>query len=270
MRRRSPLLGLLRRLVARRSVMLGYHGIANAKPSDDLSRLQVPPEQFQRHAELLLAAGFRFVTVETLAALISDGTPPPGLATVSFDDGMQSTFTTAFPIMQRLGLPGTVYVTVGLIGGQNPWVRGPSGKMLTEEQVRQLSATGWEIGAHTMTHPDLATMELDKCMREMRDSRVALERLVGKQVRTFAYPFGSYNQTAVRAAREVGFVAAVTCGSGKWDRYELTRAMVSAGDPSPVLGLKLTDHYEPILDAPLIRQARVSSRRIRARINDRS
>lgn len=51
----------------RRSVVLGYHGVAESRLREDLSLLQVSPERFRTHMELLLAAGFRFVTVAELA-----------------------------------------------------------------------------------------------------------------------------------------------------------------------------------------------------------
>ncbi|MGH2870527.1 MAG: hypothetical protein ACRDNK_23530, partial [Solirubrobacteraceae bacterium] len=60
-----------------------------------------------------------------------------------------------------------------------------------------------------------------------------------------------------------GLLAAVTTGSGRWDRYELTRAMISAGDPLAVLLLKLTDRYEPWLRARPLRLLRAASKRVR-------
>ncbi len=84
----------MRRLAERRSVILGYHGIGTAPAREDLFRLLVSPEQFSRQLELLLGAGFRFVTVAEFAEQLDGGGPPPGLATVSFDDGLRDNYTT--------------------------------------------------------------------------------------------------------------------------------------------------------------------------------
>jgi peptidoglycan/xylan/chitin deacetylase (PgdA/CDA1 family) len=121
-----------------------------------------------------------------------------------------------------------------------------------------------------MTHPDMASMTYAECRGEMEASRDALEQIVEAEISTFAYPFGRYGPAAVAAARDSGFAAAVTTGSGKWDAHELTRAMVSAGDPFPVLMLKLTDRYEPLLASRPIRSTRDASKRVRDRLRRRA
>jgi peptidoglycan/xylan/chitin deacetylase (PgdA/CDA1 family) len=254
----------LRRIAERRSVILGYHGVGQQAIADDPFRLLLSPALFEAQLELLLRAGFRFVTLAELAQRLNGGGSPPGLAVVTFDDGMKNNLITALPILARLGLPATVYVAVGFIGGHSPWLPGTGGEMLDEAEVDQLAQAGWEIGAHTMSHPDLSTMTYEACRAEMEQSRTALQRIAGTEVQTFAYPFGRYGPEAVAAARDCGFTAAVTIGSGKWTRHELTRAMVSRGDPFGLLMLKMVDRYEPLLATPPLRAARALSKRLRA------
>jgi peptidoglycan/xylan/chitin deacetylase (PgdA/CDA1 family) len=260
----------LRAVARARAAILGFHGVAVCRRADDLSRLIVNPRRFELVLRLMRDAGFRFVTVADLVAQIPDGRPPaPGLAAVSFDDGLLNNLTTALPIMNRMGIPASVYVTAGLIGRQSPWVTGPAGEMLGADGVRGLAAAGWEIGAHTLTHPDLGRLGYDDCRREMELGREQLEAIVGAPVRTFAYPFGRYGPAALAAARDSGFSAALTTTAGNWSRFELGRAMVSAGDPLAVLMLKLTDRYEPLLASPPLRAARRVSRRLRHRLRTR-
>lgn len=258
-------LELLHRIAGERPVVLGYHGIGRARRSEDLFRLVVSPDHFRRHVELLLAAGFRFVTVAELADRLDGDPPPAGLAAITFDDGLRSNYTTALPILARLGIPATVYVTTGLIGGRSPWVGSAiEGQMLNEDEIRELAAAGWEIGAHTDTHADLSTLDYASCRDEIERSRAALEQLTGRDIETFAYPFGRYGDAAIAAAHDLGLKAAVTTGSGSWAPLELTRAMVSAGDPMPVLLLKLTDRYETLLTHPPLSTARAAGKQIRA------
>lgn len=256
----------LKRVAQRRSVILGYHGVGMAPARDDLFRLLVPPAQFAMHVGLLSEAGFRFVTVAELADELLGRGSPPGLAAISFDDGLKDNYTTALPILRELGIPATVYVVVGFIGGNSPWIRpSPAGRMLAEDEIRALAAEGWEIGAHTMTHPDLSRLDYGRCVSEIVRSREALERISGRPIRTFAYPFGRYGPEAVAAARNAGFRAAVTTGSGSWSPLELTRAMISARDPLPVMMLKLTDRYEPLVGSPALRVVRWASKQVRRR-----
>jgi peptidoglycan/xylan/chitin deacetylase (PgdA/CDA1 family) len=260
----------LRRLAQRRSVILGYHGIAHAPAHGDLFRLLVPPARFSVHLTLLSDAGFRFVTVAELAGRLADGAPPPGLAAISFDDGMRDNYTTALPILKQLGIRATVYVVPGFIGGHSPWIAaGPAAEILREDEVRALADEGWEIGAHTMTHPDMSQLDYDRCLSEVQDSRDALERLTGQKILTFSYPFGHYGPAALAAVRAAGLGAAVTIGSGSWAPLELTRAMISARDPLASIMLKLTDRYEPLVSSPALHVVRRASRQLRSAITNR-
>jgi peptidoglycan/xylan/chitin deacetylase (PgdA/CDA1 family) len=251
----------------RRSVVLGYHGVDDVRRRDDLSRLILSPERFRAQIELLLNAGFRFLTMAELARLADGSAPPPGFAAVTFDDGMRNNHEVALPILREYDIAATVYVTIGFIDGTSPWVAsGAAGAMLTREQLRELRDAGWELGAHTMSHPDMAALGYEECLREVRDSRVALEEISGAPVETFAYPFGRYGPDAIAAARDGGVIAAVTTGSGSWAPYEMTRAMISAADPLPLILLKLTDRYEPLLQNPPMRAVRAASKHARGRL----
>jgi peptidoglycan/xylan/chitin deacetylase (PgdA/CDA1 family) len=254
----------------RRSVILGYHGVGHTSRRDDLSLLVLAPDRFRRQVELLLEAGFRFVTLVELARLADGGTPPPGYAALTFDDGMRNNHEVALPMLGEYAISATVYVTIGFIGNSSPWVTSGAGAMMDEGQLRELATAGWELGAHTMTHPDLSTLDYDSCLREISDSRLVLEGIIGGPVETFAYPFGRYGPAAVAAARDSGVIAAVTTGSGSWEPYELTRAMIGAADPQAIVFLKLTDRYEPLLKSPPMRAIRQASKQLRARVKRRA
>ena len=247
----------------RRAVILGYHGVARCARKDDPFLLSIAPEKFRLQLEMMRDAGFRFVTVAELVRGAVGGTPPPGLAAVTFDDAMRSTLTTGLPILQELGIRASLYVPTDWLGGTNPWISGPYSAILTRDELRELAAAGWELGGHTVTHRDLAALDYDGCVREIEGSCRALEEILGAAVQTFAYPFGSYGPAAVSAARNAGLVAAVTTGSGSWEPYELTRAMIGAADPLAVVLLKMTDRYEPLLRIVPLRAIRRASKRLR-------
>jgi peptidoglycan/xylan/chitin deacetylase (PgdA/CDA1 family) len=267
--------GLARRALARvarrRAIVLGYHGIAEAKRRDDLSMLLVAPDRFRAQLELFLSAGFRFVTLADFVREAGGAEPPAGLAAITFDDGMRNNHEVAWPILAEYSIPATVYVTIGFIDGSSPWIGASGdGAMMSEGQLRDLGAAGWELGAHTMTHPDMSKLSYEQCLAEVRDSAQALQRITGGAVETFAYPFGRYGPAAIAAARDAGMLAAVTTGSGSWDPFELTRAMVGAADPLAVMLLKLTDRYEPLLASPPLRAARTASKQLRGRFQARA
>lgn len=261
---------VLRQIARRRSVVLGYHGVADARRRDDLHFLLVPPSRFTRQIDLLRAAGFRFVRMAELARMAGGGAPPPGYAAVTFDDGFRNNHMTALPILCERGIPATAYVTTGFINGSSPWIgTGGDGAMMNEEQLRDLVAAGWELGGHTMTHADLSLLDYGGCRREIEQGVTQLERISSSHVQTFAYPFGRYGQEAVRAVNDIGLLAAVTTGSGRWSRFEMTRAMVGAADPLPLVLLKMTDRYEPLLRSGPARGLRKASKQAREHLSQR-
>lgn len=261
----SPWQASLRALCARRSLILCYHGVGPSRAGEDPHFLRVPPERFRRQIRVLIDAGFELMTVADLLARADGGEPPPGLAAVSFDDGMDDNHSQALPILRDMGVPATVYVTTGLIGTPNPWMSAES-RMMTPDELLELHAEGWELGAHTVTHPDMSQLDRASCLREVTESRAALEELTGAPVRTFAYPFCKYGDAALAAVAEAGFEAAVTChGRGGWERFETKRSMVTGKDGDPSFVLKAWELYDPMFESPVGRAARSVTRRARRR-----
>jgi peptidoglycan/xylan/chitin deacetylase (PgdA/CDA1 family) len=256
-----------RSLHARRSVLLCYHGVGPTTPRIDPGYLRVRPDAFRAQLELLLGAGFEFVTVAEFASRCKGDGPPAGLASLSFDDGMDDNYEVVLPILAELRLPATVYVVTGLVGKPNPWLAAGSGaRMMNEEELCEVAAAGVEIGAHTITHPDLSRLTYDACLDEVDGSRRELERLLGVSVRTFAYPFCRYGPAARAAVESAGFEAAVTCqGLGSWDRFELKRSLITGKDELPMFLLKLTDTYQPLFDSVPSRIVRSATRAVRDR-----
>jgi peptidoglycan/xylan/chitin deacetylase (PgdA/CDA1 family) len=256
----------LRHLCRTRPVILGYHGIADCPRKDDEFMLQLSPAKFRAQLELMLSAGYRFMTVAELARRAEGRRPPPGLAAVSFDDAMRNVFTAALPILAELGIPATVYVPTDWLGRRSPWIgSGGDGAILTADELRRLAAAGWELGTHTSTHADLSRLDYGACRREIDASCAVLGAIAGDRVQTLAYPFGRYGAAAIAAARDAGLLAAVATCSRSWEPYELTRAMIGSADPLPVVLLKFTDRCEWMLRSTPLRLARRTTEHVRAR-----
>jgi len=256
----------LRQLCRKRAVILGYHGVANCQRKDDEFMLQLPPAKFRAQVELMLSAGFQFVTVAELARRAAGQRMPAGFAAVSFDDAMGNVFTAALPILAELGIRATVYVPTDWLGRHSPWIGpGGDGAILTEDELRQLAATGWELGTHTCTHADLSTLDYGACRAQIDASCEVLQTITGERVQTLAYPFGRYGTAAIAAARDAGLLAAVATCSRSWNPYELTRAMIGSADPFPVVLLKLTDRCDRMLRSTPLRLARHTTEHLRER-----
>jgi peptidoglycan/xylan/chitin deacetylase (PgdA/CDA1 family) len=102
---------------------------------------------------------------------------------------------------------------------------------LTASQVRRMIATGWEVGAHTLTHPDLTRVEPARLRREIAGSADAIADRFGLRPAFFCYPYGHLDGRVEAAVRRAGYLAATTTRRGLAapgrDRYALPRISVS-------------------------------------------
>lgn len=260
-----------RTIARRRSSILAYHGVGDGPEAWDPHGLKVSEASFRRQLTLLLEAGFTFVTVSELARRAAGG--ERGLVALTFDDGMEDNHRVVRPLLQEFGgLPATVFVISGLLGAPNPWMSAESGeRFMTADEILDCRDAGWEIGAHTETHPDLSTLDRAACAREMRASRESLENLTGADVSAFAYPFCRYGPAAYAAAADADFEIALTCkarGSAT-DPHALRRTIVVRGDSDLVFLGRLAGVYDPVFFGQTgrslrgrTRSARVALRRV--------
>ncbi len=116
----------------------------------------------------------------------------PGMVSFTFDDGYESVYTTAFPILEKYGQVGTVYVVPQVVGTEG---------YLTREQLHELADAGWEIGSHSMTHADLTAIALHEAELELATSKAWLEG-AGFRVHSFASPYGKYNDQVVELIKK--------------------------------------------------------------------
>lgn len=79
----------------------------------------------------------------------------------------------------------------------------PEQLMMTSREVRRLAESGMAIGAHTMTHPILRTLDIDAATNEIRESREALQAITGEPVRCFAYPNGRPGEDYTERDRDI-------------------------------------------------------------------
>jgi peptidoglycan/xylan/chitin deacetylase (PgdA/CDA1 family) len=153
---------------------------------------------------LLRAWGYQTISVELLVKAIRGGALlPPRPVILTFDDGSESVFASALPIMQKYDFTGTVYIVHNFIGFTN---------YMNADQIRSLYASGWEVGSHSLSHVDL-TERADRQREEIIESRRRLEAYLGVPILSFAYPFGAYDADSVQFARQAGYIGAVGLGN---------------------------------------------------------
>ncbi len=193
--------------------VLMYHQVAPHAAGSRLNAWRVPPEGFDRQLELLARRGLRGVALRDLL----DDPPRPGdrRVVLTFDDGYDGVRTEALPRLLRRAFSATVFVVSGKLGGTNDWDGEPPGDaLLSEEGVRELAASGLEIGSHGATHRALPALGDEELVAETRGSRERLEGVVGAPVVSFCYPYGAWDARAESAVRTAGYRAATVIRGG--------------------------------------------------------
>ena len=179
--------------------ILLYHHISDDGDKQD-SRYNVTPAKFDEQMKWLHDNGYQTITVTQLANLIFNGGEiPQRPVVITFDDGNLDNFNNAYPILQKYGFVATFYVVERYTNGEG---------MVSTDQLKQLIASGWEIGSHSRTHAHLTAADAD-LPGEIRDSKRNLEEKLGVKINSFAYPFGEVNDEVFRLTSSYGYTSAV-------------------------------------------------------------
>jgi peptidoglycan/xylan/chitin deacetylase (PgdA/CDA1 family) len=218
----------------RQPPVLMYHRLTARTGSHPLS---LAVRRFGAQLALLRALGYRSVSPVALAT--GDEWPARAVA-ITFDDGYLDTLTAALPLLRHYGFTATCYVVAGAVGGVSDWTE--NAPLMDWNGLRAWLRAGMEVGAHSMSHPDLTGLAAPALREELTASRARLEDRLGVGVRSFAYPFNRVNARVIEAARDAGYAAACAGIDVHPSPHALTR--VDAARESWIrFGLQLSPAY---------------------------
>ena len=169
-----------------------YHSIASGF---HIGLNVIHPDRFRKHVQFI--------------ANINHSLHKNQHISITFDDGYESVYTNAFPIMEENGLKGIVFPISGYIGKTNDWdvTFGVNKTMhLTKSQLITLSEHGWEIGSHSHSHRSFRWMNNNKIKDDVVTSKLIIEEITGKEVVSFCLPFGDYTRKAIEIIEDAGFI----------------------------------------------------------------
>jgi peptidoglycan/xylan/chitin deacetylase (PgdA/CDA1 family) len=235
--------------------ILMYHSISET-PEEDISpyyRTVTRPEVFRSQMSSLREAGWRGVTLrDGLSALPRLGEGIKKIVAITFDDGFEDFYTTAYPALQKYGFSATMYLPTGFISESPKTFK--DHRCMSWQQVRELHANGIEFGSHTVNHPKLWDLDWPEITRELGDSRSAIEDQLRAAVPSFAYPYAFPQQDRAFTARfreelrKAGYQNCVTTAIGRVDPeddlYTLKRLPANSCDDSVLLQAKLAGAYD--------------------------
>lgn len=178
-------------------------------------QFNIAPVDFRAQLQYLQKRGFQFVSLTDYvnALRLPYGSRAKQMA-ITFDDGWRDNHEFALPLLLSLGLKATFYIVTGEMQGVE------AAKRMSTRDLQGLANAGMEIGGHSVTHPNLATLSLERLQSELGDSKRKLQDDLGIEVRHFAYPGGRFNQLVVEQCELAGYQSAV-CSIG-WGRNHNT------------------------------------------------
>ncbi len=215
--------------------ILMYHLVDYAHPNS--SSPTVTPETFEAQMQFLKVHRYHVRPLAQVIAELKAGKKiKPRTVCITFDDGTEDNFKHAFPILKKLNLPATIFMITGNIGKPG-W--------LSEKQLKILDESGVSIGSHTVTHAYLPQLSEDAIKRELTDSKVELERILGHPVTLFSYPAGGTTPEVRAMVQSAGYEGAVTTNYGRvvHDFYGLHRIKVSESNNLFNIGVKVSGLY---------------------------
>lgn len=184
---------------------------------------------------------------------------------ITFDDGYRGWLDNVCPVLKKLGMSATFFVSSGLVGlseeGERDFSRNKlksdrqSTGILTAQELRKIAAEGFAIGGHTYNHVNLAELDnINELRSEIKKDKDELERLTGTKVEYFAYPFGFYRNVHIdlmQVLQEFGYRGAVTLVPGLitagTNSFYLHRDLVSASMPVSVFKARLSGNYDGVI-----------------------
>ncbi|AXY74172.1 polysaccharide deacetylase family protein [Paraflavitalea soli] len=172
--------------------ILCYHNIRSSleghQPDYTIDR-----QQFRQHLKVLSDSGYHSITPDQLYQYLTRGIPlPEKPVMITFDDNRLEHYTIAAPMLRQYGFTGVFFIMTVTIGKPG---------YMSAEQLKKLSDDGHCIGNHTWDHPDMRKLTLQEWRIQVDMPRQYLEKITGRPVQGLAYPYGAWNEAAIKEVK---------------------------------------------------------------------
>lgn len=185
------------------AVIVQYHHVDAETPA----ATSISPDLFAQHMAYLAENDFEVWALPRLLEALKNGEPMPGkVVAITFDDGYESVYSEALPVLRKHDFPFTVFVNTALVGGAG---------YMGWDVLRELADEGHTIANHTVSHAHLVRRLEDETVaqwqvrikREMSEPEAVLRDKLGHSPKLLAYPYGEYNHRVQVLAKELGLIA---------------------------------------------------------------
>ena len=213
--------GSIPQITATEIPIIELHGIENSP----MGRYEISAGAFDYMCGTLKNMGYETITLTDLYNHFAKGTKLPAKPVIiTADDGYQSMYTTAFPILKKYKYKMTVFLITSFIGDNektrrlNDFDSGmeniPQRAMLTWPEIGQMSKYGLEFQSHSWGHTIMSNIPIDRAKFELIQSKHDIELHTGKPVMFIAWPHGASSNEVISLLPQVGYVGALNASGG--------------------------------------------------------
>jgi peptidoglycan/xylan/chitin deacetylase (PgdA/CDA1 family)/glycosyltransferase involved in cell wall biosynthesis len=235
--------------------ILMYHKIPT-EPLQTKHRIFVTADNFEKHLHYFQSNGFTPITFQDYLAFANGERElrhfPAKPLILTFDDGYTDNYTNLLPLMQRYGYRGVIYLLGDAQVRYNFWdvdtdPTEPRCDIMSREQKQAFVAAGWEIGAHTLSHPNLTAVPSEQAAHEIIASKQQLEHDLSTSIVSFAYPYGGNSEQVKKLVQDAGFAFGVATDTGGMhledDRFQVFRINMFPEETTSSLFKKTASWY---------------------------
>ncbi|MGD0337595.1 MAG: polysaccharide deacetylase family protein [Bacteroidota bacterium] len=217
--------------------VLMYHRVTEGVPPRTKYGIYVTTSEFEQQLSFLERKRFTTLTYYDLAKIFALRQPlPRNPVILTFDDGYEDNFLNAFPILQRHSMKAVIFLLGNRSITSNVWDMQngePEVNLLNDEQIRLMAEYGIEFGSHSMDHRRLTELSVEEAQNDVTASKLLLEKRLGKEIISFAYPYGAINEQVKECICRAGYEFGIATDSGPWnfwsDLFQIRRIPIFPG-----------------------------------------
>lgn len=197
--------------------ILMYHQFVKNKSDGGKIKLFVTESTLKLQFFILKLLGYKAITFRELEEIGLENRHKEKYIIITVDDGYRDNYEILFPILKKYNMKAVIFFITGV--DYNKWtVEGMGEKrfdLMTHEMIREMDQSGYvEFGGHTLTHPSMPSLSTEELYREVSENKKDLESILGREVITFAYPYGHNSLRVQEIIKKCGYKYGVSTDSG--------------------------------------------------------
>lgn len=230
--------------------ILMYHRLVLNDNEQSVNTIHLSKDKFEEQLNYLKNNNYITITFKELEKLSLEERKRKKYIILTFDDGYDDNYTILFPLLKKYNMKAVIYLVSDI--DYNKWDVEDLGEkrlnLLNKNEILEMQKSGLiEFGGHTNTHCKLDLLSRDEQLKEIKENKEFLEKLLNEKLVSFAYPFGRFNDISKEVVKEVGYTYGIATNKGDFfietDPYEVRRIGIFADGTFSKFKRRVTGKY---------------------------